>query len=574
MNVSDDGALIGGRYLLGELLGTGGSASVFAAEDADGGTVAVKLLHPHLCADDAAREAFLREAERASGLDHPTIVRVHGAGLHDAGGVTMPWIALDLLDGPTLREWVEQIGPLGVHDAAAVVDGVLAGLAHAHAQGLIHRDLTPQNVVLAGAGDLRGGAALTADMVRIVDFGLADATGRAAVGGDILLAGGGESVVGSAAFLSPEHAQGLPVRAPSDLYQAGCLLYFALTGEVPFPRATTEQLLQAHVNAPPPVPSSLVPAARPLDRLVTRALAKTPARRFRGADDFREALAAAVPAVAATEAIPPWTEDEGRRELDDTGDADEPATRILPAASDGSLAYLDSGEQDPAPAPERKGASPLSAILAGVAILAVIGVGVAAASTGGASAGTPPTPTPSATATATPTPTPTPTPTQTVPAPVETSAAPAPVDTPDPEPQLVAVPALSGSQADAEAALRAAGLTLGAVSQVESEQPAGRVLRQYPLADAMVQPGSRVDLTVASGANTVPQVEGMTIAAATALLETHGFEAAAQPLDADPTRVVASTQPGVGAVMRLGVTVVLIPQPEPTPTPTPGEGSP
>ena len=127
--------LVGGRYALGELLGVGGTGSVFAAVDREAADarVAVKLLHPHLCADEAARAAFLREAARAADLIHPNIVRIHGAGLHDAAGVTMPWIALDLLDGPTLRERVAAAGPLPPAEAAAVVDGVLAGLAVAHA---------------------------------------------------------------------------------------------------------------------------------------------------------------------------------------------------------------------------------------------------------------------------------------------------------------------------------------------------------------------------------------------------------------------------------------------------------
>lgn len=283
--------LVGGRYLLGELLGTGGTGSVFAAADqGEGGApVAVKLLHPHLCADAASRAAFLREAEHAIALRHRNIVRVHAAGLHDAAGITMPWIALDLLHGPTLRDHVEHTGPLPVGDAIAVGIGILDGLEAAHAAGIVHRDISPHNVILHHPGTpLTAGAVLSAGMVRIVDFGLADLTGRTTLGSDVLLAGPADAadpaaqpaaargVVGNAAFMSPEQAQGRPVRSVSDLYQVGAVLHYALTGQPPFPRATTAQVLDAHIAAPPPVPSALAPAARPLDRIVTRALAKTP----------------------------------------------------------------------------------------------------------------------------------------------------------------------------------------------------------------------------------------------------------------------------------------------------------
>lgn len=591
--IATPGDLIGGRYALDELLGVGGTGSVFAADDTrTGERVAVKLLHPHLCADAASRDAFLREAERASRLAHPNIAKVRGAGLHDAAGVVQPWIAMDLATGPTLRERVRDGGPLTPAEAGAVLDGVLAGLGHAHQAGIVHRDLTPQNVVLVGAA---AGAPLTAAMVRIIDFGLADATGHSTVGHDVLLAttpggdGGGVGVsggvVGSAAFMSPEQATGKPVRVGSDLYQVGCVLYFVLTGQEPFPRSSATLTMQAHVSAPPPVPSALAPAARRLDRIVTRAMTKVPARRFRDAAEFREALAASAavaPAVVAP-AVPPAVVAHAMAAQAVAGpDQDETdplaadrtstgATRIR--AGDpvrrGTLAYLT--DPEPVAAVPATGRVPGNgpAVLGGVAVVALVVVVLVAAALAGSSASpgagpdAAPAPGPSATsavpATTPPlTPTPTPTPT------VTPSALPA---TPTPVP--ASVPALHGTLADAEQALLAAGFRVGTITREDSAERAETVLQQRPAPGAQVVAGAVVDLTVASGRNAVPQVAGMSLGTATAVLETAGFLVAPQPSVVPADRTVTGSDPPAGTVLRVGVTISLVVQSPPTPDPTP-----
>ncbi|WP_440710581.1 protein kinase domain-containing protein [Herbiconiux sp. YIM B11900] len=200
--------LISGRYRLGELLGSGGSASVFTAVDVgEGTTVALKILHPHLSRSVSAREAFFGEARAAQALQHPNIVGVLAYGVHapDAGGPgasagtggdtagaggdsaapaddPQAWIALELVAGTSLAELVEQRGRLPIGEALAVADGVLSALEFAHAAGVVHRDVSPANVMLVR--DPRG--VLRPSGVRLVDFGLADAAGRAALGTDVL----------------------------------------------------------------------------------------------------------------------------------------------------------------------------------------------------------------------------------------------------------------------------------------------------------------------------------------------------------------------------------------------------
>ncbi|MFC6357149.1 protein kinase domain-containing protein [Luethyella okanaganae] len=562
--------LLGGRYRLGELLGVGGSASVFEAEDLDqlaetsaGATlVAIKVLHPHLSGDAAAREAFFREAQAAQALRHPNVVAVHDFGLHEAGGVTMAWIALDLVHGPTVAEWVEATGPLPPAEAVAVLDGVLAALEAAHAIGLVHRDVSPQNVMLDGAGNRLTGERLQSSRVRLLDFGIAAATGLAALGHDILLTEHGEpsgavpggdsgarpaSVVGNANFMSPEQAQGKPVRAAGDLYQAGALLYFLLTARPPYPRSSAALVLEAQVSAPPPVPSALVPAARPLDRVVTRAMTKTPARRYRDAAEFRAALAEALTRGAGTASR--------TQEVEGAAAPAAAATRILPPGRTGELEYLateePATEQRAAPAPGGFVAVVAGAVILGLACWAVI-----------SATASPEVVIPSLS--------------PTVATASETPPAESPTEPPAPPPaEGIMVPTLYGTLAAAEIALRQAGLALGTVTRLESAEKADTVLSQYPTARQTVAAGSTVNITIANGTNSVPSVAGMAAGTARALLESAGFTAATIPADATGAATVTGTQPGAGAVLRLGVTVILlVAEPRQTPEPSPSGPTP
>ena len=570
------GTLFGGRYRLRGLLGVGGSASVYEADDLEQQDpaapvrVAVKILHPHLCATVAAREAFLREAQRAGQLSHPNIVAVQGSGLHEAGGMTMAWIALDFVEGPTLAEWVEAAGPLAPAAAASVVRGVLAGLAVAHAAGLVHRDVSPRNVILAGAGTPRA-TDLHPQMVRILDFGLSDLAGRTTVGTDLLLAGGDDTgvagIVGNPEFISPEQARGRPVSAAGDLYQVGALLYFLLTGEAPYPRATAAQVLEAHITAPPPVPSALVSAARPLDRVVTRSMAKEPEDRFPDAGAFTLALDSAVARVGRTQvgstashhptrvmAVSRRPELPGSARAREHG-VPEARTREQGPERPGTGS---TGWTAPEPGPRNTAAIVAVAAIVGVALIAVVSTFTAPA----LSARPLPSASPSTTEATSATPTPTPMASR-----ASLSAE-------------VAVPTLHGKITAAERALRSAGLRLGEVSEALSGKAEGTVLAQAPDAGQVVRRGTRVSIQVASGSNAVPAVSGLTAAAAVAILQSAGFAAATDRPVVDSTATVLRTEPADGTVLRLGVTVTLIldgidpPPPTPTPTPTPTASAP
>lgn len=561
------GGLFGDRYRLGGLIGVGGSASVYEAEDG-AERVALKILHPHLCADERVRAAFLREARYAERLSHPNVVAVRASGEHDAGGVPLAWIGLDLVEGPTLLQWVGDHGPLPPTEAGGVLAGLLAGLGAAHRRGIVHRDVSPRNVILDGAST---GVPVTAAMVRLLDFGLAGAAGLSTVGSNLLLAGTAasgsagngepETVVGSAAYMSPEQASGKPVTAAGDLYQAGAVLYFLLTGQPPYPRGRVEQVLEAHLSAPPPVPSALVPAARGLDRVVTRAMAKEPARRYADAAGFAAAVAQALStprsSATPTRVMPPGE----HRPLDYLGMASGsgpvpakgalgttrvvPAERVLPEAGElpgqggptaaGSPAKLSSA------APRRAGGA-----VAAVALMVVAGGAVGAVMSATANPA-PPVRTPLiAPTTAAPTSAPATSPPPSAPPP--TTQAP---------PVEVTVPALEGSLGDAVAALRGAGLTLGEVTRADSPEPTDRVLGQSPAAGQGLPEGEPVDVVVASGRNAVPEFDGLTLPAAIAALEAAGFVVATDRPEEGIAEVTGSL-PAAGVATPVGSTVTLL----------------
>ena len=585
--VSDATALVSGRFHLGELLGTGGSASVFrAVDERTGSPVAVKILHPHLAERAVAREAFLAEARRAAPLRHRNIVGVLDVGTDDAGDPPIVWIALQIAPGSSLSEHVARHGPLAPAEAVAVADGVLRALEAAHASGLIHRDVSPSNVMVAPTAP----GALAADGVRLLDFGLADAAGRAALGTDELLsveAAGRSGVMGNVNYMSPEHVRGMPVDERGDVYQLGATLHFALTGRPPFPRSTTGQTMRAHLDTPPPVPSATnARVPRALDRIVVRALLKQPGDRFASAAEMRSAVVA-LPVPVARRASAPGERSEPAMTTHAAPVAAPPAapaaaassgSTVSPSAPEGVTRVLGRtlvppraagapGAAVAAPAGRGRGRPRAGGWLATVAAAVAIAVVVVFAATSEPTASAGP----------------------------EPSAAPPPVTTttPSPEPQpepgvvpvsTVAVPELARlSVGEAVSALAGAGLAVGDVMLVDSPFPPDVVLDSNPAAGRRLAARAAVALIASTGANAIPDVAGRSRAEAAAAVQAAGFvpafAARAAPAGTAPGSVVG-TAPAAGTRLTVGETVTIHEadpedlQPTPTITPTPARQTP
>ena len=281
------GRVLGGRYELGPLLGTGGMASVFEGTDRVlERRVAVKVLHPRIARDPSYVERFRREATIAATLSHPGVVSVFDTGEDDG----VRFIVMEHVEGHTLAEEIAREGALPPERAAAIGAAVCEALAAAHARGLVHRDVKPGNVMLDAGG-----------RVKVMDFGIARADSADTLTKTAM-------VMGTAAYLSPEQARGERADPRSDLYALGCVLHAMLTGEPPFSGDSAVAVAGRHLNEEPLPPSrSRRGVPPPLDAVVLRALAKDPADRFPDARAMRAALLdAAGDAAGATEtSLPP-----------------------------------------------------------------------------------------------------------------------------------------------------------------------------------------------------------------------------------------------------------------------------
>ncbi len=262
-----------GRYRLDELLGSGGSAEVWRAHDSVADrTVALKVLAPVLTADPEYRRRFEREARAASLLHGPHVVAVHTYGELE-GRLFIDSEFVDGLDIEALLEWE---GPMAPDAAVDLIAQIATALDEAHAAGLIHRDVKPQNIIVAPD-----------DIAYLIDFGTALQDGQTA----ITQAG---MLVGTPAYMAPERFDGT-VSTRSDIYSLACVLYECLTGERPFRLRNPAQLMRAHLERTPEPPSTLAPAVpAALDAVIARGLAKNPGERYSTAGEFAAAARAAL----------------------------------------------------------------------------------------------------------------------------------------------------------------------------------------------------------------------------------------------------------------------------------------
>jgi len=268
------------RYEVGELIGRGGMASVYRGRDLTlGREVAIKILESDLAADATFRTRFRLEAQAASRMSHPTIVRVYDAGEDtetDADGNTraVPYIVMELVSGQTLKDIIAA-GPVTIDDAIRYTDGILEALEYSHRAGVVHRDIKPGNVMVTSAGQ-----------VKVMDFGIARA-----VSDSSSTVAETTAILGTAAYFSPEQAKGEPVDSRADVYSAGVVLYELLTGRPPFRGESPVAVAYQHVSETPLAPSELVETVpRSLDAVALRALAKDPFQRYQDAASFRAAL--------------------------------------------------------------------------------------------------------------------------------------------------------------------------------------------------------------------------------------------------------------------------------------------
>ena len=549
------GRVLDGRYRLTGKLARGGMATVWTGVDERlDRPVAVKVMHPWLAEDPAFVARFTQEARSAARLTAPEVVAVHDTGRDDETGAA--YLVMELVRGRDLRNLLQERGALPPARALPIAESVLRALAAAHRAGLVHRDVKPENVLLADDG-----------RVKVADFGLA----RAVETSQVTSTTG--QLIGTVAYLAPELVVDGTVDPRTDVYAAGVLLWELLTGSQPHAGDAPLTVAYRHVNEDVPPPSTLVAGLPPaLDELVVRATRRDPALRPPDAG----ALLAELLAVPGARGAPAQRQDT----LVVPRPAEAPPAPA-PGATAGSLRLPAARTDTPVPEPVRRRRGPSRGLLAFLAVLLVAaGAGVASWSVAAARWTTAPAvlALPQAQATE-----------RLRAAGLVVEQAPAEFDealpagvvldqTPDPNgrvrkggtvtlvlsrgPDRRRVPALSGrTLSAARAALDDVGLETGRVTeQFSTEQPEGRVLRSDPASGSPLRPGAAVSLVVSKGVEQlpVPDVTGRGRTAAVAALEQAGFEASVQEAFDEQVAagIVLSTDPDGGRAPR-GAAVTL-----------------
>jgi serine/threonine protein kinase len=475
------------RYDVVRPLGSGGMGEVYLARDRVlGRDVALKVLRGQYAGDEEFAERFKREAMSAASLSHPNIVQVYDRGETEEGA---SYIAMEYVPGGTLKERISKEGPLEAADAAALGAQVAEALGASHDRGMVHRDIKPQNVLLAA----RGGA-------KVADFGIA----RAGSSATISRTG---SVMGTAGYMSPEQALSKPATPKSDLYSLGVVLYEALTGELPYTADNPIAVSMKHVNEPLRPPIELNPRIpRGMNALVTKLLAKDPEDRYADAEELADDL------WRVNRGLEPVSAGVGRKQ--------GPSTQRTAVASPNVTSEIPKPRPGPVPYRRRRGLPWLLIALA--AILFTLGVlGSVQAVLGldamkgwfdvfqgdkrspGQPAG----------------------------------------------PEKVQVPEVDGlARSVAEKRLTDAGLEVGKVSSFPSDSvAAGRVIEPGIVAGTPVKPGTDVNLTTSSGPQTSSSASSSASAQSSpepAATASASSSASAQPAPREDRQVVQTPEAG------------------------------
>ncbi|GAA2750790.1 Stk1 family PASTA domain-containing Ser/Thr kinase [Amnibacterium kyonggiense] len=343
--------LLAGRYRVEQHIGRGGMAEVHVGTDTRlGRKVAIKLLKSSLANDPTFRMRFRQEAQAASRMTHPTIVRVFDAGeetvLESGGGeAQLPFIVMEFVDGKLLKDLIKD-GPMTAQEAGHIVGGILTALEYSHRAGVVHRDIKPGNVMVTRSGQ-----------IKVMDFGIARAISDSSA-----TVAQTSVILGTAQYFSPEQAKGETVDLRSDLYSTGVVLFEMLTGRAPFRGDSPIAVAYQHVSERPEVPSRLNPAlTEAMDAVVLRSLEKDKARRYQSAEEFRDDVDAVLAGRTPTARLPTV---EIQQEL--FGGADS-----TPESTVRRLAFDDPGPSGTTSRP------PAAWIWAGVVVVAAIVLAVA-----------------------------------------------------------------------------------------------------------------------------------------------------------------------------------------------------
>lgn len=300
--------LLADRYEVVRRVGTGGMADVYLARDTQlERQVALKILHSQYATDQSFIDRFRREAHAAANLQHPNVVQIYDWGRED----DYHFIVMEFIEGRVLKDVIASEAPMEPREATRIAGDVLAALSYAHRAGLVHRDVKPGNVLLD----------TETDDVHVTDFGIA----RASTGDTMTQTG---TILGTAYYLSPEQAQGLPLDARSDLYSLGVVLYEMVSGRRPFEGDSPVAIAYKHVREQPPPPSRYAEDIPPaLEAIILTALQKRPEDRYSSATQMRRDLEAFAAGRDVTATMPAPVASDDTQVLRQVGPIERAARR-------------------------------------------------------------------------------------------------------------------------------------------------------------------------------------------------------------------------------------------------------